>query len=112
MLKVELVSVDFDFVSTISCFGIEEFEKTGLYKVFLGSRGSVEDIEYIGESNVLEYKDKDELINESMELECNKDDEDIREYFEEYCDSWVEDNKVVYEQLNEEEYFVYFYLKV
>jgi hypothetical protein len=44
MLKVELVSVDFEFINDISCFGIEEFEKSGLYKVFLGSRNSVEEI--------------------------------------------------------------------
>ena len=109
MLKVKLVEVDFEFISDISFFGIEEFEKSGLYKVFLGSRNIVEDIEYIGESNELEYRDEDELINESVQVEGN---EDIREYFEEFCSSWVEDNKVVYEILNEEECYVYFYLIV
>ena len=109
MLKVKLDSVDFDFVNSISSFGVEEFEKSGLYKVFLGSRNIVEDIEYIGESNELEYRDEDELINESVMVEGN---EDIREYFEEFCSSWVEDNKVVYEILNEEERYVYFYLIV
>ena len=68
MLKVKLVEVDFEFISNISFFGIEEFEKSGLYKVFLGSRNIVEDIEYIGESNELEYKDKDELIKENIDL--------------------------------------------
>jgi len=109
MLKVKLDSVDFDFVNNISSFGIEEFEKSGLYKVFLGSRNIVEDIEYIGESNELEYRDEDELINDSVKVEGN---EDIRDYFEEFCSSWVEDNKVVYEILNEEECYVYFYLTV
>ena len=109
MLKVKLVEVDFEFISDISFFGIEEFEKSGMYKVFLGSRNIVEDIEYLGESNELEYKDKDELIKENMEFDVN---EGMEEYFEEYCSSWVEDNKVVYEALNEEEYYVYFYLKV
>jgi hypothetical protein len=109
MLKVKLDSVDFDFVNNISSFGVEEFEKSGLYKVFLGSRNIVEDIKYIGESNELEYRDEDELINESVQVEGN---EDIREYFEEFCSSWVEDNKVVYEILNEEECYVYFYLIV
>jgi len=109
MLKAKLDSVDFDFVNSISSFGIEEFEKSGLYKVFLGSRNIVEDIEYIGESNELEYRDEDELINESILVEGN---EDIRDYFEEFCSSWVQDNKVVYEILNEEECYVYFYIKV
>ena len=109
MLKVKLVEVDFEFISDISFFGIEEFEKSGLYKVFLGSRNIVEDIEYIGESNELEYKDKDELIKENIELDG---DDDYKDHYEEYCSSWVDDNKVVYEVVNEEECFVYFYLKV
>jgi hypothetical protein len=109
MLKVKLDSVDFDFVNNISCFGIEEFEKSGLYKVFLGSRNIVEDIEYIGESNECEYKDKEELIIENVELDG---DDEYRDYYEEYCSSWVENDKVVYEVLNEEECFVYFYLKL
>ena len=109
MLKVNLVSVDFDFVNEISGFDVNDFEKSGLYKVFLGSRNIVEIIEYIGESNELEYKDKEELINENVEIDS---DDDNRDYYEEFCNSWVEDNKVVYETLNEEECFVYFYIKL
>ena len=109
MLKVELVSVDFEFINDISCFGIEEFEKSGLYKVFLGSRNSVEEIEFISDSNICEYKDKEELIKENIEIDG---DDDYRDHYEDYCSSWVDDNKVVYEVVNEEECFVYFYLKL
>ena len=58
MIKVKLVEVDFEFISDISFFGIEEFEKSGLYKVFLGSRNIVEDI-------------ADEIINSKYTIERN-----------------------------------------
>jgi len=111
MLNVKLVGVDFDFIKDINCnFNKElDFNKSGLYKVFLGSRNIIEEIEYISINNELNYKSKEELIKESIELEGN---EDNREYFEEFCDSYCEDNKVVYELVNEEECFCYFYLNV
>jgi hypothetical protein len=49
------------------------------------------------------------LIKENIEIDG---DNDYRDHYEEYCDSWVDDNKVVYEVVNEEECFVYFYLKL
>lgn len=89
---------------------VEDFNKgNGVYSVWLGSRGLVEGVLFIGES--YSVRSKEELINELCE-DYNDDEEEMREYLDEFCDSgeidYYEDVEGLYEILGEEESFEYF----
>lgn len=72
-----------------------EFEGDGIYKVEIGSRGLVENVEKYCDGNVLEYMDDEEMMEM---VEC--DDED-RESIEEFVYSMVMEDDGVGEYVSE-----------
>lgn len=116
MLKVKFVEgVEFEVL--VNKFEIEEdlYTGSGVYKVVIGSRGEVEEVVLVSNSNEFVLKEFDELVEEMF-----SDEEEVIEEMkgDEYINEFVSSGKdeedgveFYYECLGEEYSREYYYVK-
>lgn len=98
--------LDKKFVEEELNFNFEEdYKGEGIYEIFVGSRGLVEEVKKVSDGNEFEFKSKDELLSE---IDC---DEEEMGYYEEFISSEEEDysslGKVWVYGMSEEECVVF-----
>ena len=120
MKKIEFVgSVSVE--KLVKFYGINDsfFNGNGVYRVKLGSRGLVDDVEKVSESNSVVVREVGDIVREieSGELEVSGMDygiEKVKEFvFSEFVD-WNEDELgIMYvEGWDEEDCFEYYYVEI
>lgn len=65
----------------------EEFSKPGVYHILVGSRGEIEELEFLGEATETEIPSLEELQDEA-------DDEDFREELAEFYGLSIEEDHI------------------
>ena len=82
MKKVVEISV-VEFNDLIGEENVKECLKgSGVYKVLFGSRGSVDEVEFFGDVEFVDYYDKEEVLK--FMLDGCDDEEEMKEYVDEW----------------------------
>ena len=104
MLKVKLVGVDVNVLVKEFDNSVEvcDFEKSGVYCVDIGSRGEIEKVSFVSESDEVVLREKEDIISDMMDGVS----ESCREYYDEFCDGYINDFGY-YEVLSEENCLLY-----
>jgi len=116
-----------NFVGSVSVerlvdfYGIDEsfFDGNGVYRVKLGSRGLVDDVEKVSEDNSVVVREVEDIVREieSGELEVSGMDcgmEKVKEFiFCEFVDWYEDELGIMYvEGWDEEDCFEYYYVEM
>ena len=104
MLKVKLVGVDVNVLVKEFDNSVEvcDFEKSGVYCVDIGSRGEIENVSFVSESDEVVLREKEDIISDMMDGVS----ESCRDYYDEFCDGYINDFGY-YEVLSEENCLFY-----
>lgn len=66
-----------------------EFSEAGLYRVLFGSRGEIEEVEFLGDAEVFEIPTMEEVI--AMLIDQSMNENDARDMVEEFYSHCLED---------------------
>lgn len=96
-----MINVDLNQIPTITAFeaemlvGVpaEDFAQPGTYHILVGSRGEIDDFEYLGETSEIQVPTIDEIVQECKDNGDTELDE-AREYFEEFYGLMIEEDHV------------------